>query len=282
MNAIKKIRKYYNEKKRFNYFLKHLTNLEIKDNLNRLSERPHKSILRILGNGNSLNEMLDSFSDEDDIDYMVVNRHVLSDSYIQLKPNYYVLADPHFFTNSEGISILEKIKEKTTWQLEIFLPYSKENKRKFFDFFQENTFITLTFYNMNEYYGPEEHRQFAYDHNLAMPSAQNVLVPSIYVGICINYNNIELFGVEHNWTKYLFVNDNNDVCLEDIHFYDKDKINYRVMKKATGSLFKIHEALNMYARMFQSYWELQEIAKQKEISIINYTPNSFIDAFNRK
>lgn len=52
--------------------------------------------LIILGNGSSLNEVwvdLDFFS----ADYMVVNRHVLSDSYSKIRPRYYVLADSHFF-----------------------------------------------------------------------------------------------------------------------------------------------------------------------------------------
>ena len=38
---------------------------------------------------------------------MVVNSHVLDESYSLLKPKYYVLADPSFFTSKEGYDILK-------------------------------------------------------------------------------------------------------------------------------------------------------------------------------
>lgn len=65
------------------------------------STSPYR-ILRILGNGKSLNEV--SLTKNDTYDYMVVNRHVLGDNYVTIKPAYYVMADPHFFRHSEGLN----------------------------------------------------------------------------------------------------------------------------------------------------------------------------------
>ena len=52
--------------------------------------------IRILGNGNSL--VKGDFIDRQ-YDYMVVNRYYLSESYYEVKPLYYVIADPYFFYN---------------------------------------------------------------------------------------------------------------------------------------------------------------------------------------
>lgn len=61
----------------------------------RMKKVSSNHILRVLGNGSSLNSV--DFESEELVDYMVVNRHVLSENYIVVKPLYYVLADPHFF-----------------------------------------------------------------------------------------------------------------------------------------------------------------------------------------
>ena len=69
----------------------------------------------------------------------------------------------------------------------------------------------------------ESKRQYCYDCNLAMPSVENVMVASLYIAIYLGYKTVELYGVEHSWTKSLYVNDHNQVCLHDDHFMIKKK-----------------------------------------------------------
>ena len=78
---------------------------------NYLSIRQFKPVssnktLRILGNGKSLNDV--ELTNNDNVDYLVVNRHVLGDNYSSIKPSFYVLADPHFFNHPEGINIIKE------------------------------------------------------------------------------------------------------------------------------------------------------------------------------
>ncbi len=261
-------------RKRYKNFLKEGTNLALKDKLNLLANTPHAPVLRILGNGSSINNY--EFNIDSGIDYIVVNRFVLSETYDRIKPKYYVIADPDFFFIPEYFKIFEKINDRTDWDMIFFVPdkFKSEKLNRTFT----NSKIKLHYFNHYNYYGPEDKRIFCYDHNLAMPNVQNVVVAAISIGLAIRYKTIELFGVEHDWTKFIFVNDRNQTCIYDHHFYDNEKVSWTVFKKN----MKMHEVLYMLAPMFESYWELKGLSDRYGVKIINYTEGSFIDAFERK
>lgn len=238
------------------------------------------SIIRILGNGQSLN--LQSFS-TDNIDYMVVNRHVLSDNYIDLKPKYYVLADPHFFKHKEGLSVINEIFLKTSWPLFLFLPYSKEASNIIKEF--SSSLISIKFYNSSSYSHRALFSNYMYNNQLAMPVLQNVIVACIMLSINMNYKKIELFGVEHNWLPNIFVGEDNLVYQYNPHFYDKTKQKVKLLKDIQcATEYPYYLILSQYSRMFQSYWEIREYLKSinSDIRIVNKTKGSFIDAFERE
>ena len=244
-----------------------------------LKDKGNNRCLRICGNGISLNN--NKFEQEPTIDYMVVNKSVLSDKYCELKPKYYVLADPHFFTQPDGIDILSKINAKTNWELYLCVPYSKDNKKVITPNIT-NEKIQLQYYNNCDCKGASRIINYMYNHQLAMPSVQNVMVACIMLGIYMKFNLIELYGVDHTWTKYLSVHDDNLVYLEDPHFYDKEKIKEKIFT-INNKPCPFYLALQLHARMFQSYWEIKNYIQKKNlpIKIINKTEGSFIDAFDR-
>ncbi len=232
--------------------------------------------IRILGNGNSL--VKGDFIDRQ-YDYMVVNRYYLSESYYEVKPLYYVIADPYFFTTEEGIAQIEKIISVTKWQMFLLLPYSKG--KNIFLKESENDYVKIIFYNTSNFKGFNGLRTFFYNKMLAMPITQNVLVASIMLSIWLKYNTIELYGVEHSWLESLSVDKNNNILLENKHFYDKKEVKREEFKKWNGDKYKLHEVLYDFGRMFESYWEISDYIRNKNIEIINKSPNSFIDAFKK-
>ncbi len=236
--------------------------------------------LRVLGNGKSLIET--SLSNDCTVEYMVVNRHVLADNYVEIKPKYYVLADPYFFDHPEGKKILQKINEKTTWQMTLFIPYNRKiDFTKWFD----NSLITVIPYNNSPFNGYKYIAYQLYNKKLAMPVVQNVLVACIMLGIYMKFSRIELYGVEHNWLKNLYVGDDNLVYLLNEHFYDKEKVLPRPQKDIQNlDEYPLYRNISDYARMFQSYWEISKYIKETGITtkIINCTKGSFIDAFERE
>lgn len=64
--------------------------------------------IKILGNGNTLKK--GGFI-EREYDYMALNDYFLSESYFEVQPLYYLVADPYYFYKQEGI---EKIKKNHT------------------------------------------------------------------------------------------------------------------------------------------------------------------------
>lgn len=273
---IRNYRQKRQEEKQYASFLRY-TNTALQDVINNMP-RPEKKSLRILGNGDSLKSVVDSMTQ--DCDYMVMNSHVLHPSYFELKPRYYVLADPAFFHSRksyDGTEILKRILDKTTWLLTLFVPWEHAHDVNL----QSSKWVAIQYVNQSAYHGPEQNREYVYEHNLAMPEVNNVLASAIYTGIFMGYKYIELYGVEHSWTRDLYVNKNNHCCIKDSHFFDADEVEPHVIVDGKGQPMKFHEVLRMYADYFPAYWELRELADKHGCKIINYAPNSFIDAFER-
>ncbi len=274
------IRKYLQKKreeKQYVSFLRY-TNTALQDEINKMP-RPQKSLLRILGNGDSLKSVVDTMVQ--DCDYMVMNSHVLHPSYLDLKPRYYVLADPTFFHPNacyDGTKVVKKILTETNWPMTLFVPWEHTRGVKI----ESTEWVEVQYVNQSLYKGPEQYRKYLYEHNLAMPNVNNVLASAIYLAIYMGYKNVELYGVEHSWTRDLYVNRQNHTCLKDSHFYDTEDVESNVIIDGTGKPMKFHEVIRMYADYFPAYWELRELADKHGCHIFNCTPNSFIDAFEKK
>ena len=282
MNKLKRIilkyRQQKQEERKYDFFLNYLTNTKLQDKITNYP-RPNHPLLRILGNGESLKMVLNDVSNCSD--YMVMNAHVLHSSYIDLKPRYYVLADPAFFkprSNFDGRNIVQKILNETTWPMTLFVPWEHARTAKL----ESTQWVTIEYVNQSEYCGPEQYRDYLYEHNLAMPTVNNVLASAIYLSIYLGYKDVELYGVEHSWTRDIYVNNKNQVCLRDSHFYDKEEVKENVIVDSNGIPKKIHEVLKMYMEYFPAYWELRKLADKHGCRIINRTPNSFIDAFEKE
>lgn len=275
---INKYRRSRKDKRDFEYFLSHCTNVKLQDKLNNTS-RPDTKILRILGNGASLQSVIDTILA--DCDYMVMNSHVLHNSYMELKPRYYVLADPAFFhprSSYDGTQIVRRILEETNWKMTLFVPWEHTRGVKL----ESTEWVRVEYVNQSLYNGPEQYREYVYEHNLAMPNVNNVLASAIYLSIYLGYKEVELYGVEHSWIRDLYVNDQNQTCMRDSHFYDKEVVNEKVIVDSNGHPMKFHEVLKLYMDYFPAYWELRGLAEKHQCHIINCSPNSFIDAFEKR
>ncbi|WP_454989867.1 hypothetical protein [Capnocytophaga sputigena] len=262
----------------FEYLLKIIlfSNFKSKRQLLNISKRKQNTKIRILGNGNSLKQ--GGFIDRA-YDYMVLNNYFLSESYYEVKPLYYLVADPYYFLLEEGIDKIKKVISITNWEMYLFIPYNK-GKNSFFKKMETN-YVKICLYNSSPFEGFTSIKQFFFDKMLAMPIVQNVLVGGIMVSIWLNYKIIELYGVEHSWLSLISVDKDNNVLIQDKHFYEKEEEVKKTIFKVYQDTSKLHEALYAFARMFESYWEINDYIKGKDINIINKSPNSFIDAFKK-
>ena len=113
-----------------------------------------------------------------------------------------------------------------------------------------------------------------------MPRPRNVLIPSLMVGLRMGYRRIVIVGADHTWTRTLSVDDQNRVVSIQPHFYkDNDKEQERVASVYRD--VRLHEVLGSMAIAFRSYHAIADYAARCDVSILNATPGSFIDAFPR-
>lgn len=253
----------------------------------------------ILGNGPSLKNFLQyDHAFVQDKSVVCVNFFSRTDEYTRIKPTYYILTSPEYFTNEKKESwkairqkTFDAMEKTTSWPMYLMVPALARRHKEWKKTLTKNPNITIVYFNNTPIEGFRVLNHFFYRRNLGMPRPHNVLIPSILLGINLGFRTIYLTGSDHNWTKELFVTDQNEVLLSQKHFYDQqlkpeDKEKNtplpRPMYKG-GSIEKrkLHEVLIKFFYAFRSYWDLGTYAESKGVKIYNLTPGSFIDAFER-
>lgn len=234
--------------------------------------------LTILANGPSLKDVISKL-DNSKCDFCVVNDFYLSPYYKIIKPRFHVLADPLYFVQSGDI---EPFIKAIDWDIVLYVPYGAWKKMEILHNMPSKHITVIPFHH-KYMKGFDSFELFLFKRGLSMPGAQNVLVPSIFNAINMGYKEIYLYGADHSWTKSIRVNDVNQVCLTDSHFYDEGEVKLAPWRKATPGreICKMHEILTDLTTVFKSYHIIRKYANLRNCSIINKTKDSFIDAFER-
>ena len=243
----------------------------------------------VLGNGPSLKELIES--NEAYLatqTLIVVNDFFLSEKFTSVKPAVYVIADPLYWEEQVPDNMLDlrlkmqdKLLNQTDWDMLFFVPVNAYKTGVFQRAFMSNSHIRVLPLNSVPFKGPERLRFFFYDKLLARPFSDNVIGSALYITLQMNVNEIYLFGVEHNWSPNLYVDDQNRTCILTEHFFSKEKQG-KVWLKSSGFPYTIDEALSDVAAMLGGYRELNRYALHKGVKIYNSTPGSFIDVFERR
>ena len=242
--------------------------------------------LVIMANGPSLRNVLDTeIGKLKNSVTLSVNFAANAPEYSVIRPDYYVLADPHFFRASESdpnVARLWKNLRNTTWPMVMFLPlgFRKEIVR-FFELsgpLPEN--VTVKWFNLTPGEGAKPFVHWLYRHGWATPRPRNVLIASLMVALREGFRDIVIVGADHTWLRSLWVDDDNRVVSVQPHFYkDGDKEKERVSKEYEG--YRLHDILGSMTVAFRSYHQIADYAGTLGARISNATPGSFIDAFPR-
>lgn len=250
-----------------------------------------KCEIYILGNGPSLNESLTSSGVNFTLkECICVNDFAGSDFFEVIKPCYYLLLDPAYWSAdalpkliTERNRIYMLINSKTNWCLNLLLPLSAKYALNWNNIFRSNSNIKISFFNYIPLCGFKSIIYKLYKNNLGMPPAANVLVVATFIAINIGYKKIYLLGADHSWQQEIVVNDENIVCLRDKHFYDKEEVKLNPWYKGTdvGGTWKMHEILKALAIMFEGYQYLEDYSKYRNVKIYNASTKTYIDAFER-
>jgi Protein of unknown function DUF115 len=243
----------------------------------------------VLGNGPSLKESILTFDSE-------LKRHVLfcvnnfanAEEYKTLKPEFYTMLDPSFWIEKPHVDVVKCFKniiEKTTWQLKLIVPVEAKKSKFFNELNKKNKLINVLYYNYIVFKGFTKVAHYFFKQQWAAPQSQNVLVVSLFLSLNIGFKKIYLLGADHTWHQNLHVNEKNQLCLKDIHFYEDGKqVNYRLFFKDIHQkeTFTMSEIFNTLSKVFYGYDTIKKYSKKCEANIYNASEVSFIDSFEKK
>ena len=237
--------------------------------------RPDTDEIVILGNGPSLRHTLDH--DMPGVmarHRLAVNFAANAPEFFQLQPDFYVLADPHFFASPSTDPNVQRLWQNlstVTWPMTLYLPTTAP---------LSNPLITVKRFNLTPAEGAPALVYPLYSAGLAMPRPRNVLIPSIMIALREGFKTIYIAGADHTWSKTLGVDDQNRVVSIQPHFYkDTASEHTRVATEYAG--YHLHDILRSLYIAFRSYHQIQAYARTLSATIYNVTPSSFIDAFPR-
>jgi hypothetical protein len=242
----------------------------------------------ILGNGPSLSISLLKHPDFFKKHALIcVNGFAIAKEYTEFKPAYYVMLDPILWQDDhEGVKkILDAIIQSTTWNLNLLVPQKAKNSAALKRMEKTNANIRIHYFNYTVFKGFTNFAHIFYANNLAMPQSQNVLVASLFLSINMNFKTIFIVGADHTWHENLHVNEFNQLCVKDVHFYDNQStVNYRLFYKDVQhtETFSMQEILHAFSKAFYGYEVLKKYAAYRQATVYNSSEVSFIDAFERK
>lgn len=236
----------------------------------------HKPLI-IMGNGPSLRDtMTDSADSLRTHTLMAVNFAANAPEFAGLKPEFYILADPHFAdtTDSEVARLIRSINS-IDHRMTLLLPLGFDTSV----FTSPN--LTVRHFPAIGIEGARALRDFAIDRRLGMPRPRNVLVCAIMCAIWLGFREIYITGADHTWTRTLSVNDQNVVVSIQPHFYTESGSEQERVAAVYRDV-RIHEILESFSIAFKAYHDIADYARRHGIDIYNSTPGSFIDAFDRR
>lgn len=237
--------------------------------------------IAVLGNGPSLRRTLDcSRTALDRMDLMAVNFAGITPEFFDLKPQYYILADPHFFESpaSDNVAKLTEALSRVDWPMTLFVP--APCKASATRLTSGNASISVATFNAVAVEGFGWLERLAFNCGLGMPRPRNVLIPALMTALRLGYRRIYVAGADHTWIRTLGVNERNEVVSVQPHFYaESDKELERITQVYRN--VRLHEVLMSQVVAFRSYFAIERYARSIGAEIVNVTPGSFIDAFPR-
>lgn len=237
--------------------------------------------LVVLGNGPSLSDTIAQYGGVlKSLPLLAVNFAAIAKEFTDLRPRYYVLADPHFFEAqaSANVERLRRALATVDWPMTLFVPVSR--KAHAHRLTGGNSCISIAAFNpvAVEGFGALERRAFS--SGMGMPRPRNVLIPSLMIAIRLGFKVIYVAGADHSWMKTLEVTEDNTVVSVQPHFYsDPDDEKARIT--SVYSNIRLHEVIHSFYIAFKSYFAIERYARSRGVRIVNVTPGSYIDAFER-
>lgn len=219
---------------------------------------------------------------------MAVNFAANTEVFRLVRPQFYILADPYFFSDSNepNLGKLWQNLRSVDYEMTLIVPANfKRRAQKLLEGGESQAAkvgcVRVVTFNAVGVEGFAAIRHILYKSRLAMPRPRNVLIAALMASIWLGFKEIAIVGADHSWMETLGVDSQNRLVAVQRHFYEESKSEQgRVSTEYQG--YRLHQILESMAIAFRSYHLIQNFAKTKNVLIYNATPSSYIDAFERR
>jgi len=246
----------------------------------------------VLGNGPSLNESLvDQFDFIRQTEIVCVNNFAHAEVFLRLRPQDYVISDPNYFVFTEQTTDRDDIRktlsifqEQVTWPMFLYVPHFAKGSYLLNVIEQSNPQIKVVYFNYTVVRGFQRLTYWLYSKGLGMPQAQTVIIAALTLMINRKFDTIYLFGADTSWHEQIRLNDQNQLLIKQIHFYDtpKDLTHQPVYSDAQRQrTFSMASQFLSLHKVFRGYEVLRNYADYRGVQLINASAKSYIDAFER-
>jgi hypothetical protein len=253
---------------------------------------PNDSV--IIGNGPSCQQFLEkhlSFLSGKSI--FCVNAFATSEYFVQVKPQFYVFADPAYWSKNEFsplksvlFNTYENLKNGVDWKLFLMFPVIAKEWNFAINLPTENPNIEIVYFN--SWNDDSTLNKFEkYKANLEMPVCQTVTIPTLFLSLNLGFKSNFLVGVDMSLHECVSVNSENVVCIREKHFYDVEKTILKPFYRDIDSIntpneiIKMDELFHRFSVMFKGFMELEDYSKFLNAKVYNLSPESYVDAFER-
>ena len=250
----------------------------------------------VMANGPSLKDALKKY-DEGEIsitsDSVMVNLAGLDDHFWKIRPKHLCFSDSMFYRDylprKEDIKKHYKLlNEKVDWDLNLYLCYETLGEIEELKKYSGLTNPHIHFIIMNRI--PCDNWDPKYWNRLLssgyfMPKVGSVGNVALHVALLCGYKEIELYGVDNSQFFEFCINDDNQLCFYDSHFYDKE--GERKLKPVISTWSAENRQRRISEFMYSLYYSFKgheihaQWAKYLGAHIVNCNPESMVDAHDR-
>ena len=245
----------------------------------------------VLGNGPSLHlDMQTILNRRMGADLYCVNAFALSEYFTELKPDFYVFADPMYWVDDinedmkknrrDTISVLLKVN----WPTTVICPMAGVSFLT--DALSESKYIKIVGVKRNECnFKIHSFQMFALKYGLATPNFINVVILALWWCIVKKIPEIELYGADFSAHLELKLDLETGLASTGTkHFYEANKtdaMKKHHLKYIKGPRRKMHERLFQIWQSFYQIYLLSELSESKNLRLINFSNNTNLDTINR-
>ncbi|GAB3573382.1 hypothetical protein GCM10027578_34370 [Spirosoma luteolum] len=249
-------------------------------------------VCAVLGNGPSLNESLRLHTDFlRQTELVCVNNFAHSPVFAQLRPQNYVLFDPAYFTyaglptdRADIRQTVTALAEQVDWPLTLYVPQFARGSWLTQRLAEKNPNIQLAPFNYTVVDGFRALRFWLCARGLGMMQAQNVIIATLSLMINRRFDTIYLFGADTSWHEQIRVSNENQLLMQQTHFYEKaDQVAHVPVyadARQQHSWSMASQFLSIH-KVFRGYDRLADYARHRGVAVFNASARSYIDAFTR-